>query len=189
MKLTSLLWVIVPLGVGLLAPSCTDIPSAASCERACAVASRCGMLPSALGGAVGDSRAHNEQSCVERCIASKAGDPQVVGLLARLGDREHLPDDALCSMEGTRACEELIRELEDDPDTSELEVTTTLTIRMVNLVSYVTSDSLGSWCCFDHRYDLDGVGNGVDELDAVRDMFEPTRACLEGLEAAATAAE
>lgn len=186
--MTRFLPILGMLGAGLVALSCTVTPATGECERACAVASRCGLLPSALGGAVDEPRAHNEASCVARCVASEAEDPQVAELLARLGEHGELPDDQLCSREGVEACDALIDELERAPDTSELEITTTLTVRMVNLVSQVTTESLGSWCCFDHRYDLDGVGDGVDELDAVYELFEPTYTCAESLRAAATAA-
>ena len=188
MKTTPVLCVTTLFGLGLLVLSCTVTPDTAECERACAAASRCGLLPSALGGAEGERRDHNERSCVARCVASEAENPQVTGLLARLGEREQLADDALCSLEGTKACQALVAELESDPDTSELEVTTTLTVRMVNLVSHVTSDSLGSWCCFDHRYDLDGMGDGVDELAAVADILEDTHLCIDSLQAATAAA-
>jgi hypothetical protein len=176
-----LLGALVLLGVGLGALSCTVTPAAEECERACAVASRCGLLPSALGGAVGEPSAHDEQSCVTRCIASEGDDPQLKGLLARLVEAGQPADDALCTPEGVDTCEALIESLEQDPDTSELEVTTTLTVRMINLVSHVSTDSLGSWCCFDHRYDF-GVGNDVDELSAVYDMFQPTYDCLAGMQ-------
>lgn len=178
-------------GLGLLgllaAPSCTTLPDASACEAACSVASRCGLLPSALGGAVGEPSLHNEQSCVARCLASEAHDPQVAGLLAQLQAVELAQEAPLCDREGVDTCRALIAELERDPDTSELDVTTELTIRMVNLVSHVTSDSLESWCCFDHRYDFDGVGDDVDELAEVYAMFEPTYACLRGLRDAAAA--
>ncbi len=173
------------LGMGLSGLSCVTTPPVESCEQACSVASRCGLLPSALGGSVEERRDHNEQSCVAHCIASEADDPQVAGLLALLGEQNGLPDDALCNQEGTRACEELIAELESDPDTSELEVTTSLTIRMVNLVSHVTSESLGSWCCFDHRYDIDGLGNDVDELAEAYEILDSTYACIDQLQEAA----
>jgi hypothetical protein len=174
--------------LGLLAaPSCTALPGAAECEAACAVASRCGLLPSALGGAVGEPSLHNEQSCVARCLASEEGNPQVAGLLAQLQAVELPNDTPLCDEIGTTVCNDLVAELEHDPDTTELDVTATLTIRMVNLVSHVTSHSLESWCCLDHRYDLDGRGNDVDELAAMYDMIGPTHACLQGLHDAADA--
>jgi hypothetical protein len=185
--MTRSLFALVMLGAGLLAPSCTVTPATDDCERACAVASRCGLLPSALGGAVDEPRAHNEASCVARCVASEADDPQVTDLLARLGEEGELPDDQLCSMQGLKACDTLIDALERAPD-SELEITTMLTVRMVNLVSQVAAESLDSWCCFDHRYDLDGIGDGVDELDEVYDMFEPTYVCAESLRTAVSAA-
>lgn len=186
--MTRSLSTLVLLGAGVLALSCTVTPATDDCERACAVASRCGLLPSALGGAVDEPRAHNEASCVARCVASEAENPQVANLLAQLGEQGELPDDQLCTDQGVKTCTLLIDALERAPDTSELEVTTTLTVRMVNLVSQVTSESLGSWCCFDHRYDLDGIGDGVDELDEVYEMFAPTYACAESLREAATTA-
>lgn len=178
--MTDLLGALTLLGVGLVALSCTVTPAAEECERACAVASRCGLLPSALGGAVDEPSAHNELSCVTRCIASQADDPQVTGLLARLAEAGELPDDALCTLEGTHTCKDLLEVLEHEPDTSELEVTTTLTVRMINLVSHVTTDSLGSWCCFDHRYDLDGVGDG-DELANAYEVLASTYECIDAL--------
>jgi len=188
MTVVPILCVIGILGLGLVASSCTVTPTTAECERACAVASRCGLLPSALGGEVGERTDHNLRSCVDRCVASEADDPQVTGLLAQLGEHASLAENALCGPDGVRTCEDVIAALENDPDTSELEVTTELTVRMVNLVSYVTSSSLASWCCLDHRYDLEGVGDGVDELAEVYDIIEDTRACLEELRTSATSA-
>lgn len=175
-----------PLAVAaVMAPSCTVTPTAEACEQACAVASRCGLLPSALGGAVDEPAVHNERSCVSRCLASESDDPQVAGLLARLGEaREDLPDDVLCDSDSAEACKTLMMGLEHEPDTSALEVTTTLTVRMVNLVSHVTTDSLGSWCCFDHRHDF-GVASDTDELAAVHDLFQPTYECLASMKQAA----
>lgn len=178
------------------APSCATLPAAESCEAACAVARRCGLLPSALGGTVGEPADHKEQSCVARCLASEGEDPQVASLLALLGGtHEHdgaevaaadLPLDLLCDPAGADTCKRIIEQLERDPGTSELEVTTTLTVRMTNLVSHATSDSLSSWCCFEYARDLDGIGDGVDELAAVHDMFQPTYTCLAELQQAAT---
>lgn len=179
---TDHLGVLALLGAGLVALSCTVTPAQEECERACAVASRCGLLPSALGGAANETTVRNELGCVTRCIASEAEDPQVAGLLALLAAAGELPDDTLCTVEGTKICKGLKEVLEHEPDTSELEVTTTLTVRMINLVSHVTSESLASWCCFDHRYDFDGAGNGIDELYAVYDMFQPTYDCLAGMQ-------
>lgn len=174
-----LLATIALFGGGLVALSCTVTPATGECEQACAAASRCGMLPSALGGAVDEPSEHNERSCVTRCLASESDDPQVAGLLARLAEAsDDLPDDALCDFDSARACAALMAGLELEPDTSELEVTTTLTVRMVNLVSHVAAGSLASWCCFDHEYDISGTGNGTNELTAVYDMFQPTYDCL-----------
>lgn len=179
------------------APSCATLPAAESCEAACAVARRCGLLPSALGGTVGEPADHKEQSCVTRCVASEADDPQVASLLALLGGtHEHdgvpvaaadLPLALLCDPAGADTCRSIIEQLEHDPDTSELEITTTLTVRMTNLVSHATSESLSSWCCFEYARDLDDTGDGVDELAAVYDMFQPTHTCLAQLQQAAAA--
>jgi hypothetical protein len=174
---------------GLFASSCTTTPNADACATACRVASRCGLLPSALGGAVDQRRIDNERDCITRCTASDGERPQVTRLLAQLGGTElDSAEEPLCNPEGTALCKTLIAELESDLDTSELVVTTDLTIRMVSTASHVASVSLPSWCCFDYDYELDHEAKyeelsseDIDELAAVYEMFGPTGKCLSAL--------
>jgi hypothetical protein len=175
------------LGMGLLGPSCVTTPPVESCELACSVASRCGLLPSALGGSVDQRRIEND--CVARCVASDGERPQVAHLLEELGGAALDPgDEPLCSAEGTGACETLITLLETNLDTSELVVTTDLTIRMVSTASHVANVSLPSWCCFDYDHELDHEAEyeeisseDIDELAAVFEMIAPTGKCLSAL--------
>lgn len=173
------------LGGVLALLSCSTVtPSAAKCEAACSVANRCGLLPSALGGSAGLSRYDNLDDCVSRCLASDRTNPQVADLLDGLGEAAVPTDEPLCTQEGTIACEELISTLGDGPDTSELEVTTALTVRMSSAVSHISEFSLFSWCCFDFIYELESdpqemlPPDDLDEVAAVYDMFAPTYQCL-----------
>lgn len=182
------------LGLALLAAgssvsSCVTTPDPAACADACAIASRCGLLPSALGGTPGASRQSNREDCEHRCEASDANTRQVKALLALLGDATVAQDEPLCSLDGTDACHDLIEDLEADPDTSELEVTTRLTVRMTSAASHVTLRSLSSWCCFDYVYELTDAhepSTDRDEVEAIHDMIEPTYRCLTALSQYAT---
>ncbi|MCA9704843.1 MAG: hypothetical protein KDK70_03205 [Myxococcales bacterium] len=170
----------VALGVtaGLTLLACLDItPVDQRCVDACATARRCGLLPSALGGRVGASQAANEADCVARCLASDGRTAEVEGLLQVLGNADDYGTDSLCQPGGVASCEELIEDLAAEPTTNELEVTTRLTVRMASAVSFVADNSIEDWCCFDYDFDFD-QGDGLDELDAVDDMFQPTLACL-----------
>lgn len=179
------------LGVALAhGLSCAALPSPEACDQACAAASRCGLLPSALGGAVGQTTAQQERDCVARCAASDTTRRQVAGLLDVLG-RAALDDASLplCEPEGMRECEALLDALEHDLDTSELVVSTDLTIRMVSMAGYVAGVSLASWCCFDYLYELDHESDDevdssedIDELAVIYDMLEPTGRCIDGLQ-------
>lgn len=187
------------IAAGLGVVSCADVPTSAECATACAVASRCGLLPSALGGTVGASRQHNEQDCIARCEVSDPSSSKVSGLLVALGARDGDDDGEtartildfgtppLCGPEGTDACENLIEQLQAEIETSELEVTTTLTLRMISTASHVTNASLSSWCCFDYAEDLDDdpaypnsgqPSTNIDEIEELLELFEPTHDCL-----------
>ena len=59
------------LGAALVATACpVERPDEGACERACEVATRCGVLPSLLGGRPGDATADLVDGCVFRCLNS-----------------------------------------------------------------------------------------------------------------------
>lgn len=185
------------LAAGLALVACVGgAPSSAECERACSLASRCGLLPSALGGTVGEGSEANEADCVERCLASDTRDGAVAGLLDVLGSgdddvAEMLP---LCSGAGRNGCEEVIELLEETPRTSELEVITTLEVSMVSAISHASNFSPERWCCFgylgelgddegDEGYvDPDEPGQGRSEVAAVYGVISSTFTCLDTIE-------
>jgi len=184
MHLRTTLAVLATLGVAS-AISCEEIsPAHDDCVLACDVARRCGLLPSALGGYPSRSADANEGECVERCEASDTTAPQVSGLMALLADPDRARSiTSLCRPSGLRECEELIEELDADPQTSELSITTELTVFMNSAVSHASSFSIESWCCFDYDYDIyespeDYRGDGIDEVAKIYDMIEPTYACI-----------
>lgn len=185
------------LVVGLASLSCVEVPSGDECERACSLASRCGLLPSALGGSIGSGRFANEDDCVARCEASNAGDKAVQGLLGVLasGDNDVMEDLPLCSPEGIGGCEELVEILEETPETSELEVTTSLQVSMVSAISHASNFAPERWCCFSFDSELLGDGDGdegkpdmVDpdldrtEVAAVYEIITSTFQCFEDLD-------
>lgn len=172
-------------------------PSESDCERACSLAGRCGLLPSALGGVTREGIAANEDDCVARCLASDGGSRQVIGLLDVLaGDDADITEPIpLCTPTGTAACEELVEVLEDEPSTSELRVTTSLTVAMVSGVTHVNYFGPEAWCCFTYDRELGSEageqGTRVDpsdateprsEVTAVHEMFAPTYDCFDRLE-------
>lgn len=60
----------------LMAAACpASGPGAGECADACAVALRCGILPSTLAGARGDGNDEMYAECVERCTASEPSEP------------------------------------------------------------------------------------------------------------------
>lgn len=183
-------WPLLRITAGLVAGgvlSCMQtIPDEDECEAVCAIARRCGLLPSALGGSPDHNQKANEDDCIARCRASDAGARQVKGLIGVLASPELDALDTLCRPNGARACEELIEELDSNPTTSELSVTATLTVRMTSAVSHATHFSAESWCCFDYDYDIyenpeDANGDGTNEVEAVHDMFQPTHDCVDAL--------
>lgn len=161
------LWAIVAL-----AYACVSVePDESRCAAACSAASDCGLLPSALGGRLGASRAANEQDCRTRCLASDRRAVEVEGLLEILAADEY-GDDSLCTPGGTDRCAGLVEALETTASTTELEVTSALTVRMTSAVSHAANYSIASLCCFDYGEDKSDV------IATVYDMFEPSNECL-----------
>lgn len=187
-------WSVMTVVGGLTAWACVDItPLDGQCLAACRTAARCRLLPSALGGSIGFSKVDNEDDCFDRCMASDTRTPQVAGLLELLAGADDPNDErTLCERDGVDDCEELIEQLDANPATSELEVTTELTVRMGSATSFVTAFGVEQWCCFDYQYDLDDTpdpgldpsltGDGVDEVAAVYDIITETHACFEALD-------
>ncbi|MEM7153368.1 MAG: hypothetical protein AAF799_11040 [Myxococcota bacterium] len=199
----SIIGVTIGMGVVFSAVSCARLtPTFQQCEDACSAASRCGLLPSALGGSPGLSREDNEDDCVARCLASDRDKFQVEGLLEVLGEAGIATQAPLCDFQGTMACEELVETLDGTRSTSELEVTATLTVRMISALSEASNFSAESWCCFDYDREIDETQDGNrgmrltaddlegprNEINAVHDMFEPTHRCLDYLQTQADAA-
>ena len=185
-------WPLVATGFALCGfLSCLDAVDEKSCQEACQTARRCGLLPSALGGATNRSQFDNEVDCIVRCQASTEDAIQVEGLLRILRDQTYAStpnnrQDSLCRPDGVDLCEELIEDLETNADTSELSVTTDLTVRMTSALSHATNFSAASWCCFDYQYDIyevpdDVNGDGVPEVEAIHDMLQPTYECVNGM--------
>ena len=71
------------------------------CVGACKVAARCGILPSTLGGAIGDGEDELAADCEERCLATDATDPGGEGESILECLLEHLGSD-VCAVD---ACE------------------------------------------------------------------------------------
>lgn len=158
--------------VGLLYACVGVTPDEALCARACAAASDCGLLPSALGGRVGASRRANEEDCLDRCVASDRDSRQVAGLLEVLA-ADRTDADVLCSPQGTNRCIDLVEALETTATTTELNVTSAVTVRMTSAVSHAANFSIRSLCCFDYGDESKG-----DVIDSVSEMFGPTHDCL-----------
>ena len=200
-------WSIIALGLGLgwafTSVSCARLtPTFEQCEDACSAASRCGLLPSALGGSPGLSLEDNEEDCISRCVASDRSKFQVEGLLEVLSEAGIATESPLCDSGGTMACEELVEALDQTRATSELEVTTRLTVSMISALSQASNFQTESWCCFDYDRELDESEPGDrglrldpndpslprNEINAVHDMFEPTHNCLDLLRTQADSA-
>lgn len=75
--------------------------SEAGCQEACKVAARCGILPSTLGGAVGDDEEELASDCEDRCLATDATDPDGEAI------RECLLERAGADVCAVDACEEV----------------------------------------------------------------------------------
>lgn len=73
------------------------------CLAACKVAARCGILPSTLGGAVGDGEDELAGDCAERCLATDATDSGGDGEVILECLLEHVAGD-VCAV---AACEEV----------------------------------------------------------------------------------
>jgi len=157
--------------LGLLFACVGVTPKDTRCEAACVAASRCGLLPSALGGSVAVASEASQEDCIERCVASKEDSRAVDGLLRILAE-SGVQEDPLCNGAGTMVCEELIATLGGDAATAELRVTSTLTVRMVSAVSHAAHFSVESLCCFDAR-DRSG------DIEVIHDMFGSTHECFE----------